>query len=144
MKAQKQKSIGIYQIYLGKKQNKENKFALRGEGFAHTDGVFAGWFLSWFGLTGAGLLWEKNTIDGLNKSGWNQQTNRVRAGERGRNLITNNNMKFERTRTRSLIHTSSTKISRPIFWIQFFGIPISLKKQKTKKLADQMRKTRRT
>ena len=41
-------------------------------------GVFAGWFLDWFGLVGAGLLWEENTIDWLNKSGWNQQTNRVK------------------------------------------------------------------
>ena len=28
-------------------------------------GLFAGWFLGWFGLAGAGLLWEKNTVGWL-------------------------------------------------------------------------------
>jgi len=35
-------------------------------------GLFAGWFLGWFGLAGAGLLWEKNTVDWLIRSGCEQ------------------------------------------------------------------------
>ena len=31
--------------------------------------VFAGWFLCWFGLVGADLLWKENTVDWLNKTG---------------------------------------------------------------------------
>ena len=33
------------------------------------------WLVS--GLAGAGLLWEENIVGWLNKSGWNQQANRV-------------------------------------------------------------------
>ena len=40
-------------------------------------GVFAGWFLGWFELADAGLLWEKNIVGWLNKSDWNQQANRA-------------------------------------------------------------------
>jgi len=31
--------------------------------------MFAGWFLGWFGLAGAGLLRKKNTVGWLNKPG---------------------------------------------------------------------------
>jgi len=37
--------------------------------------VFAGWFLGCFELAGAGLFWEENTVDWLNKHSWNQQAN---------------------------------------------------------------------
>jgi len=43
-----------------------------------SNGPFAGWFLGWFGLTGAGLLWEENTVGWLVWAGWNQQANRVK------------------------------------------------------------------
>ena len=43
--------------------------------WGHPFGLFVGWFLDWFGLAGAGLLWEENTVDWLIWAGWNQQAN---------------------------------------------------------------------
>jgi len=40
-------------------------------------GLFAGWFLGWFRLASAGLLWEENTVGWLVWTGWNQQANRL-------------------------------------------------------------------
>ena len=40
-------------------------------------GLFAGWFLGWFGLAGADFMWEKNTVGWLVWAGWNQQANRL-------------------------------------------------------------------
>ena len=40
-------------------------------------GLFAGWCWCWFGLVGAGFLWEKNTVGWLVWAGWNQQANRL-------------------------------------------------------------------
>ena len=39
--------------------------------------LFVGWCWRWFGLADAGFLWEKNTVDWLNKPSWNQQANMV-------------------------------------------------------------------
>ena len=55
------------------KKTTEVQFSLRVILF----GLFAGWFLGWFGLAGAGLLWEENTVDWLIYAGWNQQANGV-------------------------------------------------------------------
>jgi len=41
----------------------------------------------WFELTGAGLLWEKNIIDWLIWTSWNQQTNRQSKAKGGQFLL---------------------------------------------------------
>ena len=41
-------------------------------------GLFAGWCWCWFGLVGAGFLWEKNTVGWLVWAGWNQQGNMLK------------------------------------------------------------------
>ena len=40
-------------------------------------GLFAGWCWCWFGLAGAGFLWDENTVGWLVWAGWNQQANRL-------------------------------------------------------------------
>ena len=46
-------------------------------GFPHFLGLFAGWCWCRFGLAGAGILWEENTVGWLVWAGWNQQANKL-------------------------------------------------------------------